>query len=51
MLLKFYYFLYIIEIINDNIKYVIVYVDYSGSEYFFGKEIAESELFWFVDRV
>ena len=44
LLLKFHHLPHIIEITNDNIKYVIAHADYPGSEYLFGKEIAESEL-------
>ena len=51
LLLKFHHLPHIIEITNDNIKYVIAHADYPGSEYLFGKEIAESELLWPVDRV
>ena len=51
LLLKLHHLPHIIEIINDNIKYVIAHADYPGSEYLFGKEIAESELLWPVDRV
>ncbi|MCC7818878.1 serine/threonine protein phosphatase, partial [Escherichia coli] len=49
--LKFHLLPHIIEITNDNIKYVIAHADYPGKEYQFGKEIAESELLWPVDRV
>ncbi|MDD8656310.1 protein-serine/threonine phosphatase, partial [Escherichia coli] len=51
LLLKFHHLPHIIEIINDNIKYVIAHADYPGDEYQFGKEIVESELLWPVDRV
>ena len=51
LLLKFHHLPHIIEITNDNIKYVIAHADYPGKEYQFGKEIAESELLWPVDRV
>ncbi|ENP6151433.1 protein-serine/threonine phosphatase, partial [Escherichia coli] len=51
LLLKFHLLPHIIEITNDNIKYVIAHADYPGKEYQFGKEIAESELLWPVDRV
>lgn len=49
--LKFHHLPHIIEITNDTIKYVIAHADYPGKEYQFGKEIAESELLWPVDRV
>ena len=42
LLLKFHHLPHIIEITNDNIKYAIAHADYPGSEYLFGKEIAES---------
>ncbi len=51
LLLKFHHLPHIIEITNDTIKYVIAHADYPGKEYQFGKEIAESELLWPVDRV
>ncbi|STE53725.1 serine/threonine-specific protein phosphatase 2 [Escherichia coli] len=51
LLLKFHRLPHIIEITNDIIKYVIAHADYPGNEYLFGKEIAERELLWPVDRV
>ncbi|MCV5071743.1 metallophosphoesterase, partial [Escherichia coli] len=36
LLLKFHHLPHIIEIINDNIKYVIAHADYPGDEYQFG---------------
>ena len=51
LLLKFHHLPHIIEVTNDNTKYVITHADYPGNEYLFGKEIAESELLWPVDRV
>ena len=50
LFLKFLHLPHIIEINNDTIKYVISHADYPGKEYQFGKEIAESELLWPVDR-
>ena len=42
---------HIIEITNDNIKYVIAHADYPGSEYLFGKEMSGERITWPVDRV
>ncbi|MED0061117.1 protein-serine/threonine phosphatase [Escherichia marmotae] len=51
LLLRFHHLPHIIELDNDNIKYIIAHADYPGDKYQFGKEIAESELLWPVDRV
>ena len=51
LLLRFHHLPHIIEITNDIIKYVIAHADYPGDEYQFGKEVAEREVLWPVDRV
>lgn len=51
LLLRFQHLPHVIEINDGIMKYVIVHADYPGNEYQFGKEIAERELLWPVDRV
>ncbi|EFE6908617.1 serine/threonine protein phosphatase [Escherichia albertii] len=51
LLLRFRQLPHIIEINDEKIKYVIVHADYPDNKYQFGKELAEKELLWPVDRI